>query len=241
MPSPFPGMDPYLEHPAFWAPFQNALVNCLDVILRPAVTDQYRTRIRERQYRATQEQREEYIEIYRRSDDQLITLLDIVSPLNKTTTIGREAFLNTRQQAKAAGANLVEIDLVLQGRPTLDYSREGLPTWDYAVTVARLTHPERYEIYTSTLQTRLPRFRLPLASTGHDTVVDLQVAFARCYDENDFGHWIDYRETPASLHDHIAAMAYQLWQQEGCPHGHDKEHWYRAVEQLRRRTNAPEK
>ena len=39
---------------------------------------------------------------------------------------------------------LVEIDLVLQGQPLWDYSRAGLPDWDYAVTVARATQPERY-------------------------------------------------------------------------------------------------
>jgi hypothetical protein len=240
-------------------------------MLRPGLPAQYQTRVHERRYRVLEEQREEYIEIFRRSDRQLVTLLDVVSPSNKTTAAGREAYLSTRQQARAAGANLVEMDLVLQGQPMLDYSRENLPAWDYAVTVTRAPQPERHEIYTSSLQKRLPRFRVPLAATDRDTVLDLQAAFERCYWAN-FSARINYRNAPAvplskenqswldelllaqrvrrqqipsmerglprlrqgeTLHDRIAVAAYHLWQQEGCPHGRDKEYWYKAVEQLR--------
>ncbi len=263
MPSPFPGMDPYLETASLWLSFHQTLIACLVEVLQPrrGLSDQYQPRVRERRYVVEGEHREEYIEIIRGfgSDTRLVTLLDVVSPSNKTTAAGREAFLGTWEQGKAAGANLVEIDLVLQGQPLLDYSREGLPMWDYEVTVLRPAKPERYEIYTSTLQKRLPRFKLPLAVNERDTVVDLQAAFTRCYDQGGFSTQIDYREAPAvplreenrqfldkllgtqhfpgqleSLHDRISVAAYYQWRQEGCPHGRDKEHWYMAVEQLRK-------
>jgi hypothetical protein len=79
----------------------------------------------------------------------------------------------------------------------LDYSREGLPEWDYAITVTRCTQPERYEIYTTTLQKRLPRFKIPLAADDRDTVLDLQATFARCYDQGNFGSQIDYKRDPS--------------------------------------------
>jgi len=72
-----------------------------------------------------------------------------------------------------------------------------LPDWNYAVTVTRAAQPERYEIYTATLQKRLPRFRMPLASDDRDTVLDLQSAFARCYDQGNFAARIDYKTDPA--------------------------------------------
>src|SRR5207302_9295148 len=134
-----------------------------------------------------------YIEVRQRSASRLVTLLELVSPANKTTQQGRAGYLDKRREGRSAGANLVEIDLVLQGQPTLDYSRDGLPDWDYAVTVTRSTQPERYEIYTTTLQKRLPRFRLPLAADDRDTVVDLHDVFRRCYDQGDFGSQIDYQ------------------------------------------------
>src|SRR5207302_1433015 len=94
---------------------------------------------------------EEFIEIRQRGDGRLVTLLDVVSPINKTTASGRQAYLAKRLEARNCNANVVEIDLVLQGQPTLEYSRDGLPDWDYAVTVTKSNQPERHEIYTATL------------------------------------------------------------------------------------------
>ena len=45
MPSPFPGMDPYLEHPKHWQPFQHQLLACLYQILLPGLVDRYRARV----------------------------------------------------------------------------------------------------------------------------------------------------------------------------------------------------
>ena len=143
-----------------------------------------------------EEHHEEYIEIRQRSDARLVTLVDVVSPANKASDSGRQAYLAKRREGKSAGANLVEIDLVLQGQPMLDYSREGLPDWDYAVTVTRATQPDRFEIYTATLQKRLPRFRLPLASDDRDTVIDLYTIFTRSFDQGSFAAKINYQRDP---------------------------------------------
>lgn len=208
MPSPFPGMDPFLEDEKLWPSFQHQLVNCLYQILLPGLVDRYRARVGQRHYATEQalftsvvreEHHEEYIEIRQRTDGRLITLVDVVSPANKTTTAGRQTYLDKRREGRSANSNLVEIDLVLQGQPMLEYSRDGLPDWDYAVTVTRSTQPERYEIYTATLQKRLPRFRLPLAADDRDTVLDLHAACARAYDQGNFAGKIDYQRDPATL------------------------------------------
>jgi hypothetical protein len=202
-------MDPYLEDDALWPGFQHQLVLCLYQILLPGLVDRYRARVGQRHYVTEQalftsvvreEHHEDYVEIRQRTDGRLVTLLEVVSPANKVTTAGRGAYLDKRRESKLQGANLVELDLVLQGQPTLEYSRDGLPDWDYAVTVTRCTQPERYEIYTATLQKRLPRFRLPLAPDDRDTVLDLHTAFSRCYDQGGFAAKIDYtRDPPPTL------------------------------------------
>jgi hypothetical protein len=199
-------MDPYLEADGLWPAFHHQFVAGLYQILLPGLVDRYRAKVGQRVYVTEvalftsvvrDQHSEELIEIRQRGDGRLVTLIDAVSPGNKVTAEGRSAYLNRRAEARATGANLVEIDLVLQGEPLLDYSREGLPDWNYAVTVTRAAQPERYEIYTATLQKRLPRFRLPLASDDRDTVLDLQAAFARCYDLGGFGGQIDYGRDPA--------------------------------------------
>ncbi len=211
MPSPFPGMDPFLEEESLWPTFQRQLVLSLYQVLLPGLVDRYRARISQRQYVTEQalftsiireEHQEDLIEVRQRSDGRLVTLVDVVSPANKTTSTGRTVYLDKRKEGRTAGANLVEIDLVLQGQPTLDYSRDGLPDWDYAVTVTRSTQPERYEIYTATLQKRLPKFRLPLACDDRDTVLDLHSVFTRCYDQGGFASRINYqKDPPTTLND----------------------------------------
>jgi hypothetical protein len=199
-------MDPYLEEDKLWPVFHHQFIACLYQILLPGLVDRYRARVCQRQYVTEQalftsivreEHQEEYIEIRQRSDGRLISLVEAVSPANKTTAAGRKSYLDKRHEGKQQSCNLVEIDLVLQGQPTLEYSRDNLPEWDYAVTVTRSTQPERYEIYTATLQKRLPRFRLPLSPDDRDTVLDLQAAFARCYDQGGFATIIDYKRDPS--------------------------------------------
>jgi hypothetical protein len=203
-------MDPYLEDESLWPVFHHQLVMCLYQILLPGLVDRYRARVVQRHYVAEQvlftsilreEHHEDYVEIRQRSDARLVTVIDLVSPANKVTPQGRSAYLDKRREGRSCGANLVEIDLVLQGQPTLEYSRDGLPDWDYAVTVTRSTQPERYEIYTTTLQKRLPRFRLPLASDDRDTVLDLHTVFTRCYDQGAFSTKINYARDPSTALD----------------------------------------
>lgn len=222
MQSPFPGMDPYLEDDALWPVFHRQLVQSLHEILKPSLTDRYRERVNQRHYYTEQalftsvvreEHREDYIEI--RQHGRLVTLVDVVSPTNKLTQEGRAAYLAKRREGKSANANLVEIDLVLQGQPTLEYSRDGLPDWDYAVTVTRSTQPDRYEIYTATLQKRLPRFRLPLAPDDKDTALDLHTAFTRCYDQGGFAGKINYAKNPSTpLNDEDRKWLHDLLKQQ---------------------------
>lgn len=225
MASPFPGMDPFLEDDELWQLFQHHLISCLYQTVLPGLVDRYRARVGQRRYITEQalftsiirdEHEEEYIEIRQRGDGRLVTLVEVVSPANKTTTEGRNAYLSKREDCRAVRCNVVEIDLVLQGSPMLEYSRDGLPEWDYAVTVTRATQPERHEIYTSTLQKRLPRFRLPLSHDDRDTVVDLQATFSRCYDQGDFAALVDYEKNPVTkLTDEQCAWIDEYLQQLG--------------------------
>lgn len=249
MPSPFPGMVPYLEDPNLWPDFHHHLVMCLYQSVLPGLGERYRSRCSQRTYADAETRTEEYVEIRQQSDGRLVTLIDVVSPWNKATESGRRAYLETRQAAKDAGANTVEIDLVLHGRPTLDYPRDNLPVWDYAVTVTRSTQPDRHEIYTATLNRRLPRFRLPLAADDRDTVLDLYTIFSRTFEQGGFASRIDYRRDPATpltpaqrsrfdealgrpSAEATSLRAYQIWERAGRPDGCDQEHWYRAIEEL---------
>lgn len=205
MPSPFPGMDPYVEDEKLWPVFQRLLASNLYQMLLPGLVDRYRAKVNQRCYTTEeplftsiikQERVEEFIEIRLRSDNRLVTLIDIASPINKTLDQGRTAYLATRKMARTQGAGIVEIDLVTQGKSLLEYNREGLPEWDYAVTINRCTQPDKYEIYTSGVAKRLPRFKVPLAPDDRDTVMDLQSVFNRAFEQGSFTASIDYSQDP---------------------------------------------
>jgi hypothetical protein len=44
---------------------------------------------------------------------------------------------------------------------------------------------------------------------------------------------------PEALHWQIAVRAYTLWEQEGCPHGRDVEHWLQAEADVAAAGNDP--
>jgi hypothetical protein len=201
VPSLLPGMDPYLEDPKLWGIFHRHMVAALYQTLLPGLVDRYRARVSARSYRSevvlftsvTKEQHdEEYIEIRNRTDGRLVTLVEVVSMGNRTTTAGRLAYQATRSAAQAERAGCVEFDLLTQGSPPIDFDRSSLPPHDTTVTVTRGGTPNRYEIYTSGVRRRLPKFKLPLSADDRDTILDLQLAFVRAYETGQFEKLINY-------------------------------------------------
>src|ERR1700733_13322205 len=84
MPSPFPGMDPYLEDETLWAAFHHQLVLALYQVLLPGLVDRYRARLGQRHYVTEQalftsvvreEHHEDFIEVRNNKDARLVTLL----------------------------------------------------------------------------------------------------------------------------------------------------------------------
>ena len=207
MSSPFPGMNPYLEEPGIWPLFHQQLITALYQILLPGLVDRYRSRLVPRQYVnemplftsiVREEHREETIEIRHRSDGRLITLIDVVSPANKASESGRQAYLQRRRSALAEHANVVEIDLVLQGKPMVEYPGEEVAERDYAIVVTRATQPNRPDHYPCPLQKRLPKFRLPMAGDDKEVIVDLHTTFLRSFEQGSFAEQLDYSRDPAT-------------------------------------------
>jgi len=201
VPSPLPGMDPYLEDPGRYPVFRKHLIAALYQLLLPGLVDRYRARVHSRQFESelvlfTSVQKfqhdEEYIEIRSRTDGRLVTLVDVVSIANRTTTPGRDAYLATRALALAEKASILELDLLTQGKPPLGFNRSELPAHHYLAIVSRANNATSHEPFPANLRRRLPKIRLPLASDDRDTVIDLQVVFARAYEQSQLEKGIDY-------------------------------------------------
>ncbi len=130
--------------------------------------------------------------------NRLVTAIEVLSPENKIGGAGRRAYLKKRDEFWEAGANLVEIDLLRAGRSTVRLSPEKLETlkpYRYLVGVTR-RWPTRQEVYAFPLEHRLPRIAIPLSDDDHDVPLDLQAAFARCWDEGPYPELLHYDAAP---------------------------------------------
>lgn len=169
---------------------------------------------------ADEEVREPYIEIIEPvAGNRLVTAIEVLSPDNKLPGPGRKMYLRKRREVWSAGANLVEIDLLRAGKPTLRITAEQLARlspWRYLAAVRR--RPRRQEVYSIALQQRLPRIAVPLQPGDHDVRLDLQAVFTRCWQEGPYPEVLGYDGPPPGTltPDEIAWCETQL-RQAGFP------------------------
>jgi len=149
---------------------------------------------------------EPFLEIRLARGGSLITVIEILSPVNKTTA--SSIYRKKQRNILIHGINLVEIDLLRSGEHVLAVSHqqiEALPG-DYWVCVSRATLPGKYEVYPISLRERLPRASIPLRPPDADIMLDLPSLFDLCYDNGDFAREIDYNASPEVPLSHADAM-----------------------------------
>lgn len=203
MPSPFPGMDPYIERPAIWPDFHQHIVVCISRALLPLVRPRYVTLIQHRRFVEgppwREERRQSYVRIIRpTAENRAVTVIEVLGPDNKRAGPARTSYLQQREEFWGRGANLVEIDLLRAGEPTVRVPSDRLTTarpWHYLIATTR-HWPARQEVYAVPLNHHLPRIVVPLAENEPGAVLDLQTAFTRCWDEGPYPELLRYDGPP---------------------------------------------
>ncbi|MGC8643484.1 MAG: DUF4058 family protein, partial [Isosphaeraceae bacterium] len=122
--------------------------------------------------------RERWIEIKKLPELELVTVIEILSPTNKAGE-GREEHLEKRASLIKQPVNLVEIDLLLGGRPTP--LGKPLPPHHYYAIVARSAARPDAQVYTWTVRHPLPSLPIPLRPPDADVTLDLGAAFEMTY------------------------------------------------------------
>jgi hypothetical protein len=228
MPSPFPGMNPYLEQSAIWQDFHDRFLPALADEIGAQVSDRYTVRLEAQLYiheppaetrrlfgrgdvgvtpgpgssRPTPSgqlltplevelidvdvERISRVEIRDRWQRALVTVIEVLSPTNKTPGPDRAQYEAKRRQILASPTHFVEIDL-LRGGPRLPM--KPIPACAYCILISRhLTRPKA-ELLPLQLRDRLPVFPIPLRQPDADATVNLQKLLDRVYDaahyEND--------------------------------------------------------
>jgi hypothetical protein len=130
--------------------------------------------------------------------NRIVTAIEVISPDNKSPGPGRIAYCRKRDELWSGGANLVEIDLLRNGEPTVRVTAEKLQSlrpWHYIVAITR-RWPSREEVYAIPLTRRLPRVAIPLAADDRDVTLDLQTVYTRCWNEGPYPELLHYTEPP---------------------------------------------
>jgi len=234
MPSPFPGMNPYLEQSDAWQDFhQSFLIHARDS-LSAQVGPNYLVKVEVRlilhersaeerrfvgiadvgvaakddrrtksvvgaleapvslQLPAVEVEKHLSLEIRDRKNRRVITVLELLSPSNKTPGADRDDYLAKRRQVLAGQTHLVEIDWRRGGqRP----SPPELPPCDYYALVSRYEDRPCVGFWPIRLRDPLPNLPIPLAETDPLVHLDLKAVLDQTYDLADYGKYI-YQETP---------------------------------------------
>ena len=188
MPSPFLGMDPYLEG-ALWTTFHFAFGAEIVLQLAPRLRPRYLVLPVEHETTVLHVS----IEIRDTANRQLVTAIKILSPSNKRAE-GRMEYLAKRRRILLSMAHLLEIDLLRQGQRLLMH--DPLPPAQYFVLLSRAESRPISEVWPLGRSDRLPVVPVPLLPGDADVPLDLQQTFTATYDLLGYDLAIDYTRPP---------------------------------------------
>jgi len=119
-----------------------------------------------------EEVRDTWIEIVRLPDLEFVTVIEILSPANKTGA-GRVEYLDKRDGLIDQSVNLVVLDLLSGGRRLP--MKKPMPAGDYFALVARAERRPDCDVYAWSIRQPLPTIPIPLNVPDSDLLLNLFV------------------------------------------------------------------
>ena len=135
-----------------------------------------------------------YLEVREVTTSEVVTVIEILSPINQRSGEGRQKYENKRNKILGISTHLVEINLLRRGEPMLVY-HNNIPT-HYRILFSRGDCRPQANLYAFNLQDIIPLFSLPLKSGDREPLVDLQLLLSNVYDQASYDLAIDYTQEP---------------------------------------------
>ena len=130
-----------------------------------------------------------------REGEQLVTVMEMLSPVNKRPGEGRQAYLDKRAALLESSVHLVEIDLLRQwARMPLEGT---LPPADYLVVVSNAAERPVCDVWPIGLRQPLPVLPIPLLRPDPDIPLELGQALRTAYARARYDLRIDYTQPPS--------------------------------------------
>lgn len=136
--------------------------------------------------------RQGYLEVREIATGQVVTVVEVLSPVNKRVGKGRVDYENKRAMILSSFSNFVEIDLLRQGQ--LMPIQENLARSHYRILVSPYEKRPQADLYCFNLQDSIPHFPLPLRSGDQLPLIDLRELLNGIYDRSGYGFVIDYSQ-----------------------------------------------
>lgn len=133
------------------------------------------------------------IEIRDVAERRLVTVIEILSPVNKRGK-GWEIYNDKRLELLGTSTHLVEIDLLRAGRRI--YLLGELPPAPYFVFLSRIQRRPRTQVFPIGLRQKLPTIPIPLLPPDPDVPLDLQGAMDACFNLVHYERLLDYTQPP---------------------------------------------
>jgi hypothetical protein len=246
MPSPFPGIDPYLEG-SLWREVYTYLMTAIANDLNHHLPESYRATVEQATYIAAisagtpdvsvlgdgrepklhqspvlapvaapvevqlpelEEGIDRWLEVRQVATNQVITVIEILSPTNKLDPRAREHYERKRNRVLASHTHLVEMDFIRAGRP---FPILHMPTSRYRILISRSHTRPSAQLYPFNLPQPIPEIPIPLFIEDGEIPLAVQNLLHRIYDQGRYRLAIDYQSSPPPP---ALSEAEQLWMQQ---------------------------
>ena len=250
MPSPFPGMNPYLERRAKWASFHHQIISTSLELLAIQLNENYVIEVEQRVYihepsalerelriadvgvsslkrpgsgastatinapslitlpDAVTTEYVPFLTIRDVDDNEVVTVIEILSPTNKYSGPDRDQYIAKRRELFRSHSHFVEIDL-LRGGPRMP-PEDQIPTCDYCAIVSRASDRPQAGVWPWRLRDAMPELPIPLHPADSDIVLDLKAALDLVYDRGQYYRNLYVRAPEPQLARDDAAWAAQF-------------------------------
>lgn len=135
---------------------------------------------------------ERYLEIKEVATGRVVTVIELLSPKNKRSGEGRDAYLQKRQRIMMSQTHLVEIDLLRSG---VSLPMVGGSKSDYRILISQSSRRPKADLYAFGLRQQIPSISVPLVERS-SVLLDLQLLLHQIYDRARFQMAIDYQKIP---------------------------------------------
>lgn len=153
----------------------------------------------------TEEIKQGYLEIIDLQKGNIVTAIEILSPVNKRKGEGRTKYLKKRAEILSSLTHFVEIDLLrdYEKMPILDLDID----FDYHILISQSEKRPQADLYGINLPDTLPIIPIPLNKEDGFAEINLQEILNLVYERAGYDYSIDYdQEIVPSLSD-----KYQNW------------------------------